>query len=106
MRSDRQRFVDYADTLKPDERTKRRETNNRNRGVEEKLGVEVQHVSFVDHGHAIDLEHDIKRLEHAHIQKRVGWRAVRIVRAEDDPKWQHERLPGVEQGRNEVQAPA
>src|SRR6266404_3920049 len=95
MRSDRQRVVDYADTLEPDYRINRRKING-NRRVEEKRGVEVQHVGFVDRRHAINLECDIQRLEDAHIHKRVGWRAVGIVCAKQDPKWQHECLPGVE----------
>jgi len=55
MRSDRERGVHDADSLEPDDRIDRREISNRNGRVEEKLGVEVQDVALINHGHAIAL---------------------------------------------------
>src|SRR5207244_11919970 len=43
---------------------------------------------------------DIPRLHKANVEKRVGGRAVRIDRAELDPKWQHECLTRVESDVN------
>ena len=71
-----------------------------NRRVEEKLGVEFQHVALVYHRSAIDLECDIECLEDANIQKRIRRRAVGVVRAEFDPQGQHERLASVERHVN------
>jgi len=55
MRSDREWGVHDADSLEPDDRIDRREISNRNGRVEEKLGVEVQDVALINHGHAIAL---------------------------------------------------
>jgi len=98
--SDRQWVMRDADALEPNDRIDRRETSDGNRRVEEKLGVEFQHVALVYHRSAIDLECDIECLEDANIQKRIGRRAVGVVRAEFDPEGQHERLASVERHVN------
>ena len=69
-----------ADSLEPDDRIDRRDTSNRNGRVEEKLGVEVQDVALINHGHAIDLERDVKRPEDTQVYKLVGRCAVGVIR--------------------------
>src|ERR1700731_213912 len=86
----------YADALEPDERINRRETSYGDRRVEEKLGVKVQRVGLVDHGHAIDLECQIECLKDAWRHKRVGRGAIGIVEANQDPERKHERLSAAE----------
>ena len=90
-----ERLVNYADSLEPDDRIDRRETSNRNGRVEEKLGVEVQDVALINHGHAIDLERDVKPPEDTQVYKLVGRCAVGVIRAEQSPQRKDETLPSV-----------
>ena len=92
VRPDAKRTMQYADSLEKNDRIDRRKID-RDPGSEGKAGVEVQQIAGIDHGSAIDLEVKFQRPKHAQRHKRVGWRTVSVVCAEEHPEREHEALP-------------